>query len=627
MNIFEGRHLRRKEVYNWKWILYLSFSSFLLASDPIDLTDGDLRFWYGTLPKQEQASLLDQLEGLPWQVQDEALMTRTNLFNRFSEYWIRVPFPKYEGPIQALFLDHFTTGWELWARDQDGIRFGIYDPDYSGTLTRSHLITLSRAENKPNPDVLYLRLACSWGDFDDMRSFLAGSMESLGPWIYKQQQTDLRQDLWSVFWGVTLCASALLSLFLLFYSSQRNQSPFILFSIISFFAGLDHLINSTIWIAFNLPLSWYAQLPYFVPQIIPVAIILFIRIMFPGRLNRWLGLLVILHGLCFLSIMLFFNMFLWLLVGTMVFFFLVVVDSVSCLAAVLLSKSEDTTWLVILAFIFFTISAVLEALSFIGILPLDFDVYGMGLVGIAFAYAQVLFRHIGRVQKDNLAYSAELHQKQNELLELKQANLEAQFDALKEQIKPHFLFNTFSTLQSLIEENAEVAVSYVQELAAVYRYVLQTRDVSLIPIEQELHYLEAYFFLVSKRFGKNISLSITVPDELKSYLVPPLSMQLLIENAVKHNVISTKRPLKIEVFHESGFLVIRNNLQTKTTLPESTRVGLKNLISRYEFVTRQHVEVIKDRCFFSVKLPLISPEKLESFEKRAWSISQVKEEF
>lgn len=199
---------------------------------------------------------------------------------------------------------------------------------------------------------------------------------------------------------------------------------------------------------------------------------------------------------------------------------------------------------------------------------------------------------------------------QHKVLQLERENLQARFEVLKSQLSPHFLFNTFGTLITLIEEDPIAAVHYVEELSRVYRYLLQTRDKKLIPLKTELDFVDAYAFLVKKRFGQNITITVTAANDNRNSMIPPLSIQLLIENAVKHNIISSKKPLHIEVgFTPDDYLVVKNNLQKKRILESRTKVGLSNLAHRYEFFTDRQIEIQPDEIHFVVKLPLLQNER------------------
>jgi two-component system LytT family sensor kinase len=182
----------------------------------------------------------------------------------------------------------------------------------------------------------------------------------------------------------------------------------------------------------------------------------------------------------------------------------------------------------------------------------------------------------------------------------------AKFESLKNQLDPHFLFNSLNVLTSLIVENPKSAEKFTTKLSKVYRYVLEQKDKDLISLEDELKFAKSYMELLKMRFEDGITFSIpeTVSDpELK---IVPLALQLLLENAVKHNVITSENPLRIEIYEENGSLVIQNNLNPKNSLEKSTKVGLKNIIQRYALVSKAKVEITKNTAIFKVKLPLLT---------------------
>jgi hypothetical protein len=189
---------------------------------------------------------------------------------------------------------------------------------------------------------------------------------------------------------------------------------------------------------------------------------------------------------------------------------------------------------------------------------------------------------------------------------LKRESLMAQLNALKTQVNPHFLFNNLNTLCSIIPENPKQAVAFVQELSKVYRHILEVKDETSIPLREEMEVLQAYAFLLQTRFGENLQIEIKVPAANMEDKVVPLSLQLLMENAIKHNIVSQDRPLQILVTVKDGKLMVSNNLQKKNQLIESTGIGLNNIRNRYKMLTSQTVEVIELAESFSVSIPLIA---------------------
>ena len=195
--------------------------------------------------------------------------------------------------------------------------------------------------------------------------------------------------------------------------------------------------------------------------------------------------------------------------------------------------------------------------------------------------------------------------------ELKKTGMQCQLDSLKNQISPHFLFNSLNVLSSLVEENFNVAEHYVKELSRVYHYVLESNRTQLTTLSSELEFINAYIFLLQTRFGENLKLQTEVSQAMQNRLIPPLTLQMLVENAVKHNVVSSSKPLYITIQSlETGMLSVRNNLQKKTTLINSNHVGLKNIKTRYSMLGKREVLVAESQIDFNVAVPLLQEEEI-----------------
>lgn len=192
-----------------------------------------------------------------------------------------------------------------------------------------------------------------------------------------------------------------------------------------------------------------------------------------------------------------------------------------------------------------------------------------------------------------------------ELERFKKENVEIRFESLRSQLNPHFMFNSLNTLSSLIFENQENAAAFIRELSDVYRYILENRDKELVPLKTELDFANSFIYLVQLRFDKNLEVISEVNNYNETFRIAPLTLQLLIENAVKHNVISRKYPLQIRIFIENDSLVVKNKIQLKQTKEYSSEMGLKNILSRYGFLTSRKVEILQIENEFIVKIPLI----------------------
>jgi sensor histidine kinase YesM len=198
------------------------------------------------------------------------------------------------------------------------------------------------------------------------------------------------------------------------------------------------------------------------------------------------------------------------------------------------------------------------------------------------------------------AIEAEQYQKESTM---------AQYQNLKNQVNPHFLFNSLNALSNLIYDDEQKALVFIDQLQEVYKYVIEKKDKETVPVSEELRFLNSYLYLQQIRFGDKLRLN--VPDELHNAFIPPLSLQMLIENAIKHNVISEEDPLSIEICFEDSHLVVRNNLQLKQSVgEESAGVGLENIRRRYQMLIDRDIEIMKTDTHFTVKLPLITDKQV-----------------
>lgn len=188
----------------------------------------------------------------------------------------------------------------------------------------------------------------------------------------------------------------------------------------------------------------------------------------------------------------------------------------------------------------------------------------------------------------------------------KQAIVQAQLDALRNQAQPHFFFNTLNTLRDIIDQNPkEDAKEFVDKLSDMYRFLLEAGNANLIPLRDELKFARAYIHIQSERFGDNLKLNWNIPEASLDTLIVPMSLQLLLENAIKHNVISKAKPLEVHIHIKDNYVVVDNRIQVKSTQLPSTKVGLKNIEKRYTLITDKSVEIVNNGDRFSVSLPLL----------------------
>ncbi len=219
-------------------------------------------------------------------------------------------------------------------------------------------------------------------------------------------------------------------------------------------------------------------------------------------------------------------------------------------------------------------------------------IYGLAVTGVNSIFFVRYF--LGR-WKDSLIRAERLEKEKSQV----------QFDNLKNQLNPHFLFNALTSLNSLIMEDPALAQQFLQQMSKVYRYVLQNKDKNFVSLTTELDFIKNFVFLIETRFAEALKINFSIGESTKEKAIVPVTLQILIENALKHNVVDAQKPLTIEIFTANDYLVVSNNLQLRNSVETSNKQGLENLKSLYGFLTEQPVIIEHGHQRFSVKVPLL----------------------
>ena len=191
------------------------------------------------------------------------------------------------------------------------------------------------------------------------------------------------------------------------------------------------------------------------------------------------------------------------------------------------------------------------------------------------------------------------------LIQLREEKSIAELAALKEQISPHFFFNTLSTLSAIVRKDTKAAsLEFIDDISSTYRYSLSSTKIDLVTLKEEINFITSYSDLLQKRFGDKLKIALNVSDKVYSHKLPPMSIQLLIENALQHNVITSERPLQIKVYDENSHIYVENSLNEKQDV-ESFGIGLMNLNNRYKLIANNEIRIEKTQNTFLVELPLL----------------------
>lgn len=192
---------------------------------------------------------------------------------------------------------------------------------------------------------------------------------------------------------------------------------------------------------------------------------------------------------------------------------------------------------------------------------------------------------------------------------LKTENIQAQFEILRQQISPHFLFNSLSSLRSMIRSSNKNAEQFVIKLTDIYRLLLTKKEIDTVPLKDELKFIDDYSFLLFARYENRLSIEIDIPQEMQNLKIPTFTLQLLLENCVKHNIVSKEKPLQINVYNSGlNSIVVENNLQPKSQTEEASGTGLQNLAKRYALLNiPEGVQIFSDDLVYSVTIKLLEP--------------------
>ncbi len=229
-------------------------------------------------------------------------------------------------------------------------------------------------------------------------------------------------------------------------------------------------------------------------------------------------------------------------------------------------------------------------------MPLKLNLIYAGLINLFFHLLNAI-----------LFFFREYRIKSLEAEELKRISAQAQLQAVKTQVNPHFLFNNLNVLSGMVIKDNPKANRFIEEFSKVYRYILNSQEKELVELDQELAFIKPYVYLLQERYPDGLKVDIGVPEKYHSSYIIPVALQMLIENAIKHNIISRSNPLHIEVkANGSGMLTVRNNRQPRRSVEQSNRIGLTNIAKRYELVCGRQIEIQITPEVFEVSVPLLN---------------------
>ena len=527
-----------------------------------------------------------------------------------SDLWFRIPISFSEWKNPAFFIKGFFRNMEIYLNTEK--IFDTKDMLRHRGSPAAYVIPLTSIYRG---QYLYLKIhIITLYPLGEIQELKFGSANKLLELKEERDFEVYREAMISSIIGGIIFFIGVFSLFVFAVRYSLRLYNFLLFGLICLCAGFDYLTHPVElgdllylryeWIELANIVALFILLPVFIG---------FIEMLFGSgwkKLLRRLWQISALYALVFLSV-LFIDLKSIAYFPTINYTFAGIIVLILLIIFISGYYNKKSSRPVIYALVIFMVCSLNDLLQESFNLPFKFSLYGWGVLVLVFALAHQLLLYYVDVQDKYKLAKEEVMVKTLELANLQEENLRSQYEALKSQVNPHFLFNTFSTLISVIEEDQILAVQFVQEISNVYRYVLSSRDKQLICLFSELEFVKSYSFLLKKRFHQGFDCSINISETFYTYYVAPLSVQMLIENVIKHNILSSKKPLNAEIYIEESenYLVVKNNLQRKNTIADSTKLGLKNIINRYEYFTNRKVIVEENESYFIVKIPLLNQEE------------------
>ncbi|MDP8269142.1 MAG: histidine kinase [Candidatus Tenebribacter davisii] len=517
-----------------------------------------------------------------------------DVINRREINWLKVEFDIDDVAGKYLLTPSSRFAYRVIYNNEV---FHPFSGDYNTLYAKSYRSHPYIFEIEDNVSVIYVYFERSSMHFGFMIDELAiGNQQEIRELALKYNKNKLVKDQIDFYSSTNLMIIGFLSI-MIFFMLHKKDFSLIIFGFMLSAAGIFHLRIS--------PFSVYLNDPSIGRRISVFGFILLFYVLFitftnsffrikKKYLNIILSLIImILVG----SAILFDNNFEWikLLAGS-----LYILLTIQVYTALRSNHDLDRGTKIVL-FLGFSINTFIMSLGMLDHffrLKLFISPISLGLNAIAISLVYYMI-------KNYRSQLLELEHSRLKLVALQKENLTAELISLKQQIDPHFLFNSLSTLISLIEESKSSAQDFVQELSKVYRFILKIKNKDLIQVKEEIRFVESYLFLLSHRFKKNLVVEFNLDQEINYNLVVPASIQMLIENCVKHNVVSNDKPLRIKVFNDADYIVVENNYQPKLDEIDSPRIGLNNLRQRFSYFTEIELKVETSENSFRVMVPII----------------------
>ncbi len=559
----------------------------------------DIQFFIGNIPRFNETSPdFTQIPNRAWKDFEQY---RTTQINGVTKVWFKIDLSGLIIPFNAIYFHSLKNNLRVYYPEQifptKATEASISNYDVNSHVNKQIIIL------KSNPDLTEFPLNMIYFSIDIEQKtplfkffpVVVGDEATIREYIINEEVIKRKNDYLTFFAGNFLLFVSLITLITFIITIRRFNYTMLFFSLVMATAGLLYWMLSPlslffsdftytrmlyiltffhlVWFFFGLLISSFLKKRYLAIISLLVLINLILVFIAPKTISQTRFLILIILAIFNLIIILQFNKSkLDLLQTNFLFSIAAMFNFIFLISPIFLSKQGSINM---------------------------FSKIGMGLFVWIIAFAVYAYRHY------NMTVN-ELQAQKIKNLELTESNLESQLSSLKKQLDPHFLFNSLGTLVALIEIDKECAIDYIQEFSKVYRYILDTKDNNFVTVEEELNFCHAFVFLLKKRFNESIVTSFNIEKQNLQKQVPPLSIQMLIENAIKHNIATDESPLEINIYTQDDYVIVENLLQLKKHNQPTSKLGLKNLNQRLYLLKQINIVIVESSKKFIAKIPLLS---------------------
>jgi sensor histidine kinase YesM len=506
---------------------------------------------------------------------------------------------RFENP--ALLLIGYTAGFEIY-RDSSLI-YSAKNQGTKNSLTSYYDAHFIKLDTPVDSATFILRIPfTSYLDATGFSSILIGETHNLAKLALTQTRKSLRKGLVSDVMGMFLILTALFALAAFIIRFRKNEYLLLWYFVFAISQGYIFMLENLHQLLNIRPL-FYMNSMIVVENLVPIGILGIVACISGYTKNILIRIMIAVHIIYAATSTLmfqfqFFNILFWVLVviDIILFVYVLIVSG--------LYRNRDFR-IPVLALCVLFLLVIVDVFAVFDVFYIADDLSSYGMLLLAIAFAQYIERVLYTSRQKNIQYEVEIQQTKNKLLLLENQRIIAQYEVLKNQVNPHFLFNSLNTLSSLIRNDDKKSLTFIEEFSVIYRYVLDANDKTLVELNSEIDFVNSYLYLQKMRYGDNLKLQIETDIELSNYCVVPLSVQILIENAIKHNEISEQKPLTITMHIDEDLIVIKNPVNTLSYKPESNGMGLKNLKNRYKLLTEKECSFAEIDNTFVAEIPVL----------------------